>query len=69
MALKGFIWPSFPLSVDSFTVILAILGTTIIPYLFFWQSSQEFEEIDRHGDETVNNSTPKQHFYGIDRHK
>jgi NRAMP (natural resistance-associated macrophage protein)-like metal ion transporter len=46
-ALKGFLWPSFPVSGDSFTVIVAILGTTISPYLFFWQSSQEVEEIDR----------------------
>ncbi len=45
--LKGFVWPSFPLTSDSFTVIVAILGTTISPYLFFWQSSQEVEEIDR----------------------
>lgn len=31
--LKGFVWPSFPLTSDSFTVIVAILGTTISPYL------------------------------------
>ena len=46
-ALKGFFWPSFPLNGDSFTVIVAIFGTTISPYLFFWQSSQEVEEIER----------------------
>ncbi|MDQ0323576.1 NRAMP (natural resistance-associated macrophage protein)-like metal ion transporter [Pararhizobium capsulatum DSM 1112] len=46
-ALRGFVWPSFPLSGNSFTVVVAILGTTISPYLFFWQSSQEVEEIDR----------------------
>lgn len=27
-----------------FTTLLAILGTTISPYLFFWQASQEVEE-------------------------
>ncbi len=27
-----------------FTTIVAILGTTISPYLFFWQASQEAEE-------------------------
>ena len=37
--------PTFPLTADSFTVIVAILGTTISPYLLFWQSSQEVEEI------------------------
>lgn len=45
--LKGFVWPTFPLNNDSFTVVVAILGTTISPYLFFWQSSQEVEEIVR----------------------
>jgi Mn2+/Fe2+ NRAMP family transporter len=28
------------------TTIVAILGTTISPYLFFWQAAQEVEEID-----------------------
>jgi NRAMP (natural resistance-associated macrophage protein)-like metal ion transporter len=46
-ALKGFVLPSFPLEGSTFTVIVAILGTTISPYLFFWQSSQEVEEIER----------------------
>jgi Mn2+/Fe2+ NRAMP family transporter len=39
--------PHFPLTRDSFTVVVAILGTTISPYLLFWQSSQEVEEIGR----------------------
>jgi NRAMP (natural resistance-associated macrophage protein)-like metal ion transporter len=30
----------------SATIIVAIFGTTISPYLFFWQSAQEVEEID-----------------------
>lgn len=45
--LKGFVWPTFALNNDSFTVVVAIPGTTISPYLFVWQSSQEVEEIDR----------------------
>ncbi|HXG81999.1 MAG TPA: divalent metal cation transporter [Sphingomicrobium sp.] len=36
----------------AFTMIVAILGTTISPYLFFWQASEEAEEVqdrdDRH---------------------
>jgi Mn2+/Fe2+ NRAMP family transporter len=28
-------------------VIVAVFGTTISPYMFFWQSSQEVEEIDK----------------------
>ena len=46
-ALKGFVMPSFTLDGRTFTVIVAILGTTISPYLFFWQSSQEVEEIEQ----------------------
>jgi NRAMP (natural resistance-associated macrophage protein)-like metal ion transporter len=45
-AAKGLVMPTFPLNGDSFTVIVAILGTTISPYLLFWQSSQEVEEIE-----------------------
>ena len=29
------------------TTIVAVLGTTISPYLFFWQSAQEVEEVDQ----------------------
>jgi NRAMP (natural resistance-associated macrophage protein)-like metal ion transporter len=29
------------------TALVAVLGTTISPYLFFWQSSQEVEELGR----------------------
>lgn len=43
----GFIAPNIPLSGDTVTMVVAILGTTISPYLLFWQSSQEVEEIDR----------------------
>jgi Mn2+/Fe2+ NRAMP family transporter len=30
--------------------LIAILGTTISPYLFFWQASEEVEEEEAHGD-------------------
>jgi NRAMP (natural resistance-associated macrophage protein)-like metal ion transporter len=32
---------------DAATTIVAIFGTTISPYLFFWQSAQEVEEVDQ----------------------
>lgn len=38
-------WPAFTWNNDSVTLIVAIFGTTISPYLFFWQASQEVEEI------------------------
>ncbi len=36
--------PTFELTGKTLTLIVAIFGTTISPYLFFWQSSQEVEE-------------------------
>jgi NRAMP (natural resistance-associated macrophage protein)-like metal ion transporter len=36
--------PHFSFDATSLTSLVAILGTTISPYLFFWQSSQEVEE-------------------------
>ena len=35
---------------DAATTIVAIFGTTISPYLFFWQSAQEVEEVDLRPD-------------------
>ncbi|NEV01165.1 NRAMP family divalent metal transporter [Bradyrhizobium uaiense] len=43
-ALAGALLPRINWSADYFTTIVAILGTTISPYLFFWQASQEAEE-------------------------
>ncbi len=36
--------PTWPKSHDQWGMLVAILGTTISPYLFFWQASQEVEE-------------------------
>jgi len=36
--------PSWPKDRAAWTMLVAILGTTISPYLFFWQSSEEVEE-------------------------
>ncbi|MFZ0917313.1 MAG: divalent metal cation transporter [Candidatus Udaeobacter sp.] len=36
--------PSWPRNHDAWENLVAILGTTISPYLFFWQASQEVEE-------------------------
>ncbi len=35
--------PSFSLGTDYIVTIVAVLGTTITPYCFFWQSSEEAE--------------------------
>jgi NRAMP (natural resistance-associated macrophage protein)-like metal ion transporter len=44
-ALTGIVIPRFGFTPDTMTMIVAILGTTISPYLFFWQASQEAEDI------------------------
>jgi NRAMP (natural resistance-associated macrophage protein)-like metal ion transporter len=38
--------PHFALTTEYLTVIVAVFGTTISPYLFFWQASQEVEDLD-----------------------
>jgi NRAMP (natural resistance-associated macrophage protein)-like metal ion transporter len=38
---------------DYMAVLVGILGTTISPYLFFWQAAQEVEEDRDHGKATV----------------
>ena len=41
----GLFVPSFSSEGAFWTTVVAILGTTISPYLFFWQASQEVEDI------------------------
>jgi len=36
--------PKLSLNKETITLVVAILGTTISPYLFFWQTSEEVEE-------------------------
>lgn len=47
-AIYATIVPHFDFSKDSILLICAILGTSISPYLFFWQTSQEVEEKNAH---------------------
>jgi Mn2+/Fe2+ NRAMP family transporter len=44
--LVGLVWPRVALTAQTLTVIVAVFGTTISPYLFFWQAAQEVEEIN-----------------------
>jgi NRAMP (natural resistance-associated macrophage protein)-like metal ion transporter len=43
VAVGAFV-PEIELTGEALTLVVAIFGTTISPYLFFWQSSQEVEE-------------------------
>ena len=45
--------PSIPHSQDQWAMLVAILGTTISPYLFFWQASEEVEEEKSAGQTTL----------------
>jgi NRAMP (natural resistance-associated macrophage protein)-like metal ion transporter len=46
-ALLAAIWPNPTINTDYFLMVVAVLGTTISPYLFFWQASQEVEEMNQ----------------------
>jgi len=43
--LRSLVWPQPVWHKDYVTTIVAVFGTTISPYLFFWQASQEVEEL------------------------
>jgi NRAMP (natural resistance-associated macrophage protein)-like metal ion transporter len=45
---------------DYLTMIVAVLGTTISPYLFFWQASQEAEEVQARPEEKSLREDPSQ---------
>ena len=47
-ALASLVVPRIEYTGAYATAVVAILGTTISPYLFFWQASQEIEEQKRH---------------------
>jgi Mn2+/Fe2+ NRAMP family transporter len=44
-ALKSPVVPSLHWDKDYLTTVVAVLGTTISPYLFFWQASQKAEDV------------------------
>jgi NRAMP (natural resistance-associated macrophage protein)-like metal ion transporter len=44
-ALRAAVWPQMSWSRDSLMMLVAVLGTTISPYLFVWQAAQEIEEM------------------------
>jgi len=45
--------PQVTWSADSAAVVVGIFGTTISPYLFFWQSSQEVEDMNLRGQNSL----------------
>lgn len=51
--LRATFIPHIEWSKEYLAVLVGILGTTISPYLFFWQAAQEVEEDRDHGKTTV----------------
>ena len=51
--LRHTLIPSMTFSKDQIFLVCGVLGTTISPYLFFWQTSQEVEERILAGEATV----------------
>jgi NRAMP (natural resistance-associated macrophage protein)-like metal ion transporter len=52
--------PHLQVSRAFLTALIAVLGTTISPYLFFWQASQEVEEVKNHHGEKPLKRAPSQ---------
>ena len=51
--IKHTLIPSLSFTKDQIILVCAVLGTTISPYLFFWQTSQEVEEQIQAGKTTI----------------
>lgn len=51
--LRATVLPSVAWNRETVLTLVAILGTTISPYLFFWQADEEVEEEKAHGKLTV----------------
>lgn len=59
-AIKGTFLPTVSLNTNYLTTLIALLGTTISPYLFFWQASQEVEELETNPDAQPLKKAPQQ---------
>src|ERR1700692_4621328 len=51
--IRATLVPSMPHTKNEWATLVAILGTTISPYLFFWQASEEVEEEKSDGRSTI----------------
>jgi Mn2+/Fe2+ NRAMP family transporter len=48
-AIRATFLPRITFNATFITTLVAVLGTTISPYLFFWETSEEVEELHRKG--------------------
>jgi Mn2+/Fe2+ NRAMP family transporter len=54
------VWPKLALNADSIMVIVAVFGTTISPYVFFWQATHEAQDVRRGPDGAMVPYTPEE---------
>ena len=58
--LQGLLWPRLDLDQGFWLIVVAIFGTTISPYLFFWQAAQEVEDTKARAPRAPLRSAPRQ---------
>jgi NRAMP (natural resistance-associated macrophage protein)-like metal ion transporter len=71
IALRSTVVPSITWTADYWMALVAVLGTTISPYLFFWQTSEEAEDVRMDRNESALKRRPEQaraefHRIGLD---
>jgi NRAMP (natural resistance-associated macrophage protein)-like metal ion transporter len=59
-AIQSTLIPHLSLSSEYLQALVAVFGTTISPYLFFWQSSEEVEELECEAGEKALKRAPHQ---------
>lgn len=64
---KRMVQPDIALNAETVTMIVAVFGTTISPYLFFWQSAEEVEDMEVHHQADLNHVHPQAARRQLDR--
>jgi Mn2+/Fe2+ NRAMP family transporter len=67
LAIRGTFIPGISWTLDYWMALVALLGTTISPYLFFWQTSEEAEEVRVNKGESALKRKPHQAFAQLRR--
>jgi NRAMP (natural resistance-associated macrophage protein)-like metal ion transporter len=57
---RATVFPTITFHSAYFMALVGVLGTTISPYLFFWQASQEVEEVNSHARQQPLKRAPQQ---------
>jgi Mn2+/Fe2+ NRAMP family transporter len=58
--IRGTLVPTISLEKEFLAALIAVLGTTISPYLLFWQSGEEVEELESEPKEDPLKKAPEQ---------